>query len=100
MVSTSMPTGLSQILPGFSSRRFERVSQSPVPVGLSRSNHSVQHPDAEKSGSLVVLKVKEFQNHISGNICMGMHGKSKQYIAIISNIISISFATVVNSNRN
>ena len=43
VVTASIATGVVQIFPGFSLCRLERVSQSPVPLGLSLSNQSVQH---------------------------------------------------------
>lgn len=44
-----MSTGLGQIFPGNFVRRFESVSQSPVPLGSSLSNQSVQQPGAKHS---------------------------------------------------
>lgn len=43
VVWTSIWSGLLQIFPGFSQYKSLRVSQSPVPEGLSRSNQGVQH---------------------------------------------------------
>lgn len=48
VVTASMYKGESQIAPGFSIRRLDKSSQSPVPLGSSRSYHLVQQTATSK----------------------------------------------------